>query len=66
MADDDLKETIVDAAKGLLKSAGDNVSAESHPLPDLIAADRHLSSKAATKRKGFPLRMAKIEPPGTI
>jgi hypothetical protein len=36
-----------------------------HSLPDQIAADRYLASKAATKKKGLGIKTAKLVPPGT-
>lgn len=37
---------------------------EEHPLPDLIAADRYVSSKKAASQKVFGLRFIKLIPPG--
>lgn len=62
---DDLEDTIRDAAAGPLKAATDAVSAENHPLPDLIAADKYLASKAAADNgRTRGLRFSKIVPPG--
>ena len=38
---------------------------EQHPLPDQIAADRYLKSKAASQGPGLGIRMTKLVPPGS-
>jgi len=44
---------------------GDGNEAEQHSLPDQIAADRYLASKAATRRKrGLGIILRKIVAPG--
>lgn len=60
----DLSETIEAVAADPLKAASDGQSAEQHPLPDLIEADRYLAAKAAAAAKGSGLRFTKLVPPG--
>lgn len=43
----------------------EGMSATAHSLPDLIAADKYLRAKAATREKRSGVRFAKIVPPGT-
>jgi hypothetical protein len=47
------------------RSASDDAgSVQQHSLPDLIEADKYLKSKSASARKGLPIRMFKLRPPG--
>jgi hypothetical protein len=43
---------------------GDAGEAEAHPLPDQIALERHLASKAAASSGARGLRFTKLVPPG--
>lgn len=64
----DLSESIESAAAAPLKSSADSISAEQHPLQDLIAADRYLASKEAAANNG-PLGgivLSRLRPPGTV
>jgi len=61
-----IEQAIADNAAGPAKAAGDSTSFEQHKLPDQIAADKYLANKAAMKRKGFGLTIAKIVPPGSV
>jgi len=61
----DLSEQIEDAAGNPKKVQSDAGSAESHSIPDLIAADRYLAEKTAASRSTLPIRMLKIKPDGT-
>ena len=65
MPDDTLDNSIKDNAAGPKKASGDSGSMEQHGLPDQIAADKYLASKAAMTKRNFGLRRAKIVPPGT-
>lgn len=62
---DELDATIRESAKSPAKASGDSGSMEQHPLPDQIAADRYLASKAAARRKGLGIGLKKLVPPGT-
>jgi hypothetical protein len=62
----DLESTISEAAQGPAKASGDSGSVEMHPIPDLIEADKYLVQKTASTKKGFGLRFAKLQPPGTV
>ena len=44
---EELDQAIRDNAAGPRRAQGDSGSAEQHPLPDQIAADRYLASKQA-------------------
>ena len=60
-----LKDVILENAKGPKKVTGDSGSVEQHSLQDQIAAERFLQSKKAALGKGFPVRLFKISPDGT-
>lgn len=69
----DLTPQIEQAASEPASATADGQSAQSHPLPDLIEADRYLkgttavdgSNGAGGPRTGWGLlRMAKFTPPG--
>lgn len=62
---DELDVTIRENAQGPAKASGDSLSVEQHPLPDQIAADRYLASKAAARQRGLGIGMKKLVPPGT-
>ena len=61
----DLEKTITDNAQGPARASDDSGSMEQHPLPDQIAADRYLASKAASRKKGLGIKLSKLSPPGT-
>ena len=61
---DTLDETIRDNAQGPAKASGDSGSMEQHKIPDQIAADKYLASKAAAKSKSRGLVFNRIVPPG--
>jgi hypothetical protein len=60
-----LKDAILENAKGPKKVTGDAGSVEQHSLQDQIAAERFLESKKAT-RQGLGIRLTKLSPDGTI
>ena len=62
---DELEDTIRQNAQRPKQAAVDGVSAEQHPLPEQIAADRYLASKNATRKKGLAGILRKLIPPGT-
>ena len=63
---EDLDATIKENAAGPAKASGDSGSMEQHKLPDQIAADKYLASKAAMRKRNFGMRRAKIVPPGAV
>ena len=63
---DELDQTIKDNAAGPKRAKGDSGEVEQHDLKDQIEADRYLNSKAAAKKKGLGIKMAKAVPPGTV
>lgn len=58
----DLSDSIETNAQAPKKVSNDTGSAEQHPLPDQIEADRYLNSKQAARR-GLGMRHVKIVPP---
>lgn len=63
MAEDDLKQSIEENAKGPAKASGDAGSVEQHKLTDQIAADKHLAGKDAVAKPHRGLRFNKFVPP---
>jgi len=63
---DDLDDAIRTSAEGPRSASGDSGSMQQHPLPDQIAADKHLAAKDAMSRKNFGLIRVQIVPPGTV
>ena len=61
----ELKDAILENAKGPKRVQGDSGSVEQHSLKDQIEAERFLQSKKATQGKGFPIRLFRISPDGT-
>lgn len=61
---DEIKTAIATSATGPAKVTGDEGSVEQHPLPDQIAAEKHIrgNDAVATPRRG--LRYSKFVPPG--
>jgi hypothetical protein len=62
----DLSDSIEDNAGSPKRATNDSGSFESHSLPDQIAADKYLASKAASKLNRPPIRMFKARPPGAV
>ncbi len=60
----ELKDAILENAKGPKRVQGDSGSVEQHSLKDQIEAERFLQSKKAARGKGFPVRLFKISPDG--
>ena len=66
MADDvNMDDVLSEAAQGPRRVDSDGVSAESHPLKDLIALDKHLTAKSARSNPAAAVTHAKLIPPGT-
>ncbi|MCY2927884.1 MAG: hypothetical protein NTV86_00025 [Planctomycetota bacterium] len=63
---DDLTDTIRQNAQGPASAEIDGVRMHQHPLPDQIAADRHLGNKAAGRNPARTLMRARIVPPGGV
>jgi len=66
MSDDTIKDAIEENATGPRRASGDSGSVEQHPIPDQIAGDKHIASKAASRATGFGIRLLKIKPGGSI
>lgn len=68
MADpNDLTDTIAAEVALPQASATDGQSADARPLPDVIAADKYLAAKAASRKAGAwgQTKMARAVPPDT-
>ena len=65
MAADDLDQSIRENAAGPKRAKGDSAEVEQHSLPDQIAADKYLSSKQASRKKGLGIPLKKLSPPGS-
>jgi hypothetical protein len=63
---DELEQAIKDNAAGPAKASVDGQSVEQHALRDQIEADRYLSGKEATRKKGLGVKLVKLEPPGAV
>jgi hypothetical protein len=63
---EDLDERIRENASGPQRAKGDSTEMEQHSLPDQIAADRYLASKAAAKKKGLGIRTVKLAAPAAL
>lgn len=64
VSDPELDNTIQQNAAGPKRASSDSVSVEQHSLADQIAADQYLQSKKATRRRGLPIKLVKLSPPG--
>jgi len=63
---EELEQAIKDNAAGPAKASFDGQSVEQHALRDQIEADRYLSGKEATRKKGLGVKFVKLEPPGAV
>jgi len=61
-----LEQTIKDNADQPAEASVDGQSAKQHPLRDQIAADRYLQSKQASRKKGLPIKITRLVPPGAV
>ena len=61
----DLETEITENAAGPRRASADGVEVEQHSLKDQIAADKHLSSKAASQGAGLGIKLTKLSPGGT-
>lgn len=61
----ELKDAILENAKGPKRVQGDSGSVEQHSLKDQIEAEKFLNSKKATQGSGLGIRLFKISPDGT-
>ena len=67
---DDIAAKIEEAAEGPQRVRTDAGEVQSHPLPDLIEADKYLASRdavsAASNRTHRGLRFNVLKPPGSV
>jgi hypothetical protein len=64
-----LENIAKDAAQNPKRAVVDGVDVESHPLPDLISAEKHEATKNAMKsttRPGLGIRFMRVNPPGAF
>ena len=61
----ELRDAILENAKGPKRVQGDSGSVEQHSLKDQIEAEKFLNSKKATQGNGLGIRLFKISPDGT-
>jgi len=66
MAETEIDISIQENAAGPRRASGDSGSVEQHGLPDQIAADKYLESKKASRSKGLGIKLAKVDPGGTV
>jgi hypothetical protein len=59
-----IQDAIEEAITKPRSFAADGMSKSAHSIPDLIAADKHVASKAATSSKNMGLRFGVFIPPG--
>ena len=62
----DLESIIEEAAQGPAKASNDSGSAEQHKLTDLIAADEYIKKQTGLTKKGFGMRLQKMNPPSAV
>lgn len=58
--------TLKTATEAPKKVQGDELTAEQHPLPDQLEADRYLKSNNALTKKKKGLNITRLKPPGTV
>jgi hypothetical protein len=63
---DDLKDSILENARGPKRAQDDAGSMEQHSLREQIEADQYVTAKNNARRRGFPLKIIKIIPPGAV
>ena len=66
MANDTIKNAIEENATGPRRASGDSGSVEQHAIPDQIAADKYVRSKAASRATGLGIKLIKLSPGGAI
>ena len=66
MAENEIDNSIRENAAGPRRASGDSGSVEQHGLADQIAADKYLESKKASRSKGLGIKLAKVDPGGTV
>jgi len=66
MAESEIDNSIKENAAGPRRASGDSGAVEQHPIGDQIAADKHLASKKASRSKGLGIKLAKVDPGGTV
>ena len=61
----ELKDAILENAKGPKRVQGDSGSVEQHSLRDQIEAEKFLQSKKAAQKPGLGIKLTKLSPDGT-
>ena len=63
---EELDNAILQNAQGPQSAEADGVRVTQQPIPDQIAADKHLGAKAAGRNPAKSLMRMKIVSPGTV
>ncbi len=66
MAEKTIQDRIEETAAGASEVIIDGQKTIAQPIPDLIAADKHVAAQAAATRSALPIRYAKIRPGSPI
>lgn len=61
-----LAAALLDAATSPASASNDTGSVSTRPVADLIALDKYLAAKAATRSQGFGLIVGRVAFPGTV
>ncbi len=61
----ELRDAILENAKGPKRVQGDSGSVEQHSLRDQIEAEKFLQSKKAAQKPGLGIKLTKLSPDGT-
>ncbi|HUW30947.1 MAG TPA: hypothetical protein VM223_04990 [Planctomycetota bacterium] len=62
---DTIKTKIEESAEaGIRRASGDSGSVEQHSIPDLIAADKHIEGRKASRKAGLGIKILKLVSPG--
>lgn len=64
MAASELESTIETNAEKPVSMSVDGVTVTQRPMSELIAADRYLSAKRASRRRSLGIRFRQVVPPG--
>lgn len=59
---DTISTEISESAQSPKQVTHDGVTTIQHSLKDQIEADKYLTSRRATRRRAFPIKMAKVVP----
>lgn len=63
---DEAYDALVESVAGPAEASDDAGRMKQHPIPDQIAADKHLANRAGASSRALPIRFGRIRPPGAI